>query len=123
MHPVSTASFPGRLKPGSAEDSPCPRPVSPNPQALKSNSRSTAKSRSRIDTPRVMTAGYQKQLAQRFHLQFSGKVVLFYCVCCSCIAFGFVKRSQGQTCGLFLRPETAGTLKRGSDFEAPNSSI
>jgi hypothetical protein len=72
---------------------------------------------------RVMSAGYQKQLARRFPLQFSGIVVSFYCVCCSCIAFGFVKRSQGQTCGLFLRPETAGTLKRGSDFEASNSSI
>jgi hypothetical protein len=50
-------------------------------------------------------------------------VVLCLCVCCSCIAFGCVKRSQGQTCGLFLRLRAAVTLKRGSDFEAPNSSI
>src|ERR1700675_2575917 len=37
-----------------------------------------------------------------FSCFFTTIVVLFCCVCCSCIAFGIRKGSQGNSCGFFV---------------------
>src|SRR5208282_883860 len=113
----------GRWKHGSAAASLLRHRASPNPPEPPPNSPSPVEPLFRTDIQWGYPPNHAKQMFRKFRLQIPEKVVFCFCVCCSCIAFGFVKRSQGQTCGLFLRPKAAVTLKRGSEFEAPNSSI